>query len=226
MKNWQPIFLLIAIPSIGLLLVRVPVLYPSFAGIADQQTRTYRLDPAQSKFQVNVYKAGWLKAFGHDHLIGVKDYSGTVRVSPTAVEQASVNLQFTTDSFTVLDPMVKPTERQEIERDMKSEKVLHVTEYPHITFISTRISDVKPASDGVRLTLVGDLTLHGVTRQVAVPVLVKLTDASVRAQGEFELKQTHYGITPISVKAALGGIRVKDEVKIVFDLTAQAERSD
>lgn len=208
----------------SLVLVGLVALSLSLAGAINQQVQTYRLDPARSKIQVHVYKAGWLKAFGHDHLIGVKDFAGTVRVSPAALEQAAVNLQFTTDSFTVLDPMVKPTERQEIERDMKSEKVLHVAEYPHITFISTRISDVKPASDSVRLMLVGDLTVHGVTRQVAVPVLVKLTDASVRAQGEFALKQTHYGITPISVKAALGGIRVQDEVKIVFDLTALAER--
>ncbi|MBI3950232.1 MAG: YceI family protein [Acidobacteria bacterium] len=153
----------------------------------------------------------------------MKKYSGTVRVSPAAVEQASVNLEFETDSFTVVDPGIKPEERQEIERDMKSEKVLHVAKYPQITFVSMRASDVKSTGDEIRLTLIGALTLHGVTHQVAIPLLVKLTDTSLRAQGEFELKQTHYGITPISVKAALGGIRVKDEVKIVFDLQARVE---
>jgi polyisoprenoid-binding protein YceI len=193
------------------------------AGLAEQPTRTYHLDPTQSKLHVSVDKAGWLKAFGHDHLMAAKDFSGTVRVSPAAIERGAVTLQIATDSLAEIAPTFKPQERQDIERDMKSEKVLHVAKYSQITFVSTGVSDVKPAGDSLRLTLIGDLTLHGLTRQVAIPVLVTLTETSLRAQGEFTLTQTHYGITPISVKAALGGIRVKDEVGIVFDLVAQAK---
>jgi polyisoprenoid-binding protein YceI len=224
MKNWWPLFLIMIISLIGALLVCISALSPGLVGVAHQQARVYRIDPAQSKIQVNVYKAGWLKAFGHDHLIAAKDYAGTVRVSPAAVGQAAVNLQLKTDSFTVVDSTAKPQERQEIERDMKSEKVLDVAKYPQITFGSTRVADVKSSGDGLHLSLIGDLTLHGVTHPVTVPVLVTLSDTSLRAQGEVALKQTHYAITPISVKAALGGISVKDEVRIVFDLMALAER--
>jgi len=91
-----------------------------------------------------------------------------------------------------------------------------VTKYPKITFVSTRVSDVKPVADGLQLNLTGDLTLHGIKRQVTVPVLVTLTDELLRARGEYTLKQTDYQIKPISVV----GVRVKDELKIVFDLTA------
>jgi polyisoprenoid-binding protein YceI len=218
-KIWRWFFLVILLCSIELVLASVSGWLPTLARIAVEQPRSYRIDPARSKLAVNVYKAGFLKAFGHDHLIAVKEYTGEVVVSSNAPDQASVRLEFVTDSFTVLDPDLKPDDRAKVQKDMKSEKVLDVAKYPKITFVSTRVSDVKPVADGLQLNLTGDVTLHGIKRQVTVPVLVTLTDELLRARGEYTLKQTDYQIKPISVV----GVRVKDELKIVFDLTASRQ---
>jgi hypothetical protein len=43
----------------------------------------------------------------------------------------------------------------------------------------------------------------------------------LRATGSFPLRQTDYGIKPVS--AAAGALKVKDEVKFLFDI--QAKRS-
>lgn len=48
--------------------------------------------------------------------------------------------------------------------DMRSEKFLDTEKYPMASFVSTR---VVPAADGV-MTVYGDLTLHGVTREIAI----------------------------------------------------------
>jgi polyisoprenoid-binding protein YceI len=181
-----------------------------------QQQRVYRIDPAHSQVEVNVFKGGWLKAFGHDHLISTSGISGEVRVSPQALDQASVKLHIESASLVVLDPQLKADDREKVQQDMRSEKVLDVGKYSAISFASKRVSDMKSGSDGIQLSLSGDLSLHGATRAITVPVSVTLADESLRARGKLTLKQTDYQITPISAF----GVRVKDEIQIVFDLTA------
>jgi polyisoprenoid-binding protein YceI len=58
----------------------------------------------------------------------------------------------------------------------------------------------------------GDLTLHGVRSPVEVEVVQK--DSHYR--GSAKLRQQVFGITPIAI--AGGAVKVKDEVKIEFDI--------
>ncbi len=67
----------------------------------------------------------------------------------------------------------------------------------------------------------GNLTLHGVTRSETIYAQVTLTGDTLRAFGEFPLRQTDYGIKLVSV--AGGTLKVKDEVKVTFDLTARKQ---
>ena len=48
-----------------------------------------------------------------------------------------------------------------------------------------------------------------------------MTGDSLRAKGDFSLKQTDFGIKPFS--AAGGTIKLKNELKFVFDIMAQKE---
>jgi polyisoprenoid-binding protein YceI len=58
------------------------------------------------------------------------------------------------------------------------------------------------------------LTLHGKKQPVAVEVSLK--DGHYRGSASF--KQSSFGISPISI--AGGTVKVKDEVKIEFDIVA------
>jgi len=71
------------------------------------------------------------------------------------------------------------------------------------------------------VTVTGNLTLHGVTRSEAITAQVTLTGDTLRAYGECSLRQTDYGIKLVSVAA--GALKVKDEVKVTFDLTARKQ---
>jgi len=71
------------------------------------------------------------------------------------------------------------------------------------------------------LALNGELTLRGITREVPVMTRAVVNDTSVRASGEFVLRQSDFGIPPVT---AVGGtIRLKDELKCTFDIVARKQ---
>jgi len=59
----------------------------------------------------------------------------------------------------------------------------------------------------------GDLTLHGMSREVVVPVELELSAGALRARGEFAIRMSDYGMTYRSWFNPL-----RDEVRILFDL--------
>ena len=61
-------------------------------------------------------------------------------------------------------------------------------------------------------TVRGNLTLHGQTH----PVSVTVKKNGARYVGSASLKQRDFGMTPVSV--AGGTVKVKDEVKIEFEI--------
>lgn len=175
--------------------------------------KTYNLVPAESRFTVFVGKAGALSFLAHDHNIAVKSFSGRVVVPDAGTAQGSLELDVDARSLVVLDK-VSDKDRAEITKSM-NEVVLESAKFPKITFRSVGISNV----NGNNLTVNGDLTLHGVTKRIAVPVTVSASPQLLRATGKYVLKQTDFGITPYS--AAAGSIRVKNEVVLSFNLVAK-----
>jgi len=71
------------------------------------------------------------------------------------------------------------------------------------------------------LRVIGDITLHGVTRRIEVPADVKLGSDRLTGTGTVMIKQTAFGITPVS--AGLGTVKVRDEVSVSFTFTAIQE---
>jgi polyisoprenoid-binding protein YceI len=83
-----------------------------------------------------------------------------------------------------------------------------VQKFPEVRFVSTSITP----QDGGRFQLRGDLTLHGTTRPVEFP----LTVSNAHYAGSVKLKQTDFGITPVTV--AGGTVKVKDVIEVVFEI--------
>ena len=175
--------------------------------------KTYNIVPAESSLTVFVAKAGALSFLAHDHNIAVRSYSGRVVVPAAGPTQGSLELDMDATSLALLDK-VSESDRKEITNSMNT-KVLESGKFPKITFRSVSVSNVNGAS----LTLNGDLTLHGTTKRIAVPVTVAATPQLIRATGNITIKQTDFGITPYS--AAAGSIKVKNEVVIRFNIVAK-----
>ena len=161
------------------------------------------IDRASSKITIHVEKSGLFSAFAHNHIISAPLASGHLDAG-----QRTVELNFHSREMRVLDPDVSDSDRAEIERTMKSDKVLDVDRFPEISFASTSIE----SSAADRYLVHGKLTLHGVTGQIDLPV----SFVNGRYTGKVTLKQTGYGITPI--KIAGGSVKVKDPIEIVFEI--------
>lgn len=179
----------------------------------------YRLDPGQSNFTVQAFATGLLAGFGHNPLLGIRDFSSEVQFTPDTLAptltDASLRMVAKTRSLTVLDD-IKEKDRREIEQTMFNE-VLEADRYPEIVFQSTQITATRIAEGRYKARIIGDLTLHGVTRNSLWIMAQAMIDGGIlHAQGDFTLKQTDYKIKLVSVAASM--LKLKDELKFTFDL--------
>lgn len=181
-----------------------------------QEKAEYSINQTNSKLEINVYKAGAFKAFGHDHLIAAREISGQVQFDARKIENSSVRLKVGTKSLTAIDPGESEKDRRVVQATMMGPQVLDAAKFPEITYSSTNVSAVKKTADGWMLTLSGKLDLHGVQKPVSMPLQVHLEAGRLMAQGELSLLQTDYGMTP--VKVAGGSVRVKDKLNINFTI--------
>lgn len=188
-----------------------------------QERAAYAVDAGKSKIEIHAGKEGFFSAFGHDHLIAAKEFSGEAQMDPQKIERSSVALAISAKSLTVLDPGESEKDRAEIQKTMLGDRVLDVEKHAEIRFASTRVVNAKKTSDGWELTLEGKLALHGAEKTVTLPLRVRLDGNALRAKGEVSLLQTDYGITPIKVGG--GAVRVKDKLKITFDIAAGKKSS-
>ena len=92
---------------------------------------------------------------------------------------------------------------------MLGAQVLDAEHFPDIHFQSTEI-ETKGSDHWV---VKGTLDMHGQSHPVAVDVTLK--DGVYR--GSATLKQSGFGIKPVSV--AGGTVKVKDEVKVEFEIS-------
>jgi polyisoprenoid-binding protein YceI len=164
------------------------------------------IDVARSTVTVHVYKTGLFSGVAHNHVITARIASGSIDK-----EHRSVSLSFNANDLKVADTEGSQSDHQEIEATMKGETVLNVAQFPEISFQSKTVNVATPES----YQAIGDLHLHGKTREVTIPVVF----SGGVYKGSVHLKQTDFGITPI--KIAGGAVRVKDEIEIDFEIAAQ-----
>jgi polyisoprenoid-binding protein YceI len=177
-------------------------------------TGTYSLGPGNASLQVKTYREGMASKVGHDLVIEVTRWEGTVVIAPDP-ESSTVELEADPRSLAVREGVggVKPLtdkDRAEIVKNIDA-KILGGQP------IAFRAGAVRP--DGSRLTVEGELTMAGATR----PVTAQLdTGADGRVSGTITLVQTNWGIKPY--RGLMGALKVRDEVEIVIDASLQAAR--
>ncbi len=110
------------------------------------------------------------------------------------------------------------------EAAVKSEAFLNAAEYPEITFNGTSILVREDQN-----FLVGDLTIHGTTQQIALPFSIKgpLLDLPTKKQsiafnGSITINRQDYGIS-FDRKLPDGTLLVGNDVEITLTVLALAE---
>ena len=168
----------------------------------DAQRRA--IDVNKSTLKIRVFKSGMFSAFAHDHDIKAPIAEGAIDSS----SNPSVQLRLDARKLRVLDPDIAEDKRAEIQHTMEGTAVLDVEHFPQISFQSTRIAKL---ADG-KWEVNGNLSLHGKTQ----PVSALVSNEQGHYLGHASLKQSKFGIQPISI--AGGTIKVKDEIKIEFEI--------
>lgn len=205
--------------TLFLSLVLVLIIGPGAAtAVMQPATVTYNLDPSQSKFMAHANAGGlfWFK--GHNHHLAASDFSGAVEITPDTITPASLRLVVKAASLHETGADFTEPQKQIINKELH-DIVLHPDKYPDIIFQSTNVTS-KPATAGsYDVKIDGDLTLHGVTRRITIPVVVTLSGNNLRAVGKFSIDRDDYQVKATS--AFHGLVRVKDTVHFEFDIVGR-----
>ena len=116
------------------------------------QTSTWNIDPAHSTAQFTVRHLGVSNVTGNFTKV-----TGSVVLNEKDTTQSQVSASIDVSS---VDTRVEPRNK-----DLKSPNFFDVEKYPTIEFKSKRI-----VNDGGKLQVIGDLTIHGTTREVTLDV--------------------------------------------------------
>jgi polyisoprenoid-binding protein YceI len=186
--------------------------------IENDATVRYELDPGSSDVTVQAFASGLLGGLGHNPTIRVPLFTGAVHCDPTTLRGASVKVVVPAESLFMTDD-ISEKDRTEIEQAMRDD-VLECDRYPDIVFESVEVTPQRIAEGRFKIRIVGGITLHGITQSgLWLQVQVTVSPDTLRATGQFKLKQTDYGIKLVT---ALGGaLKVKDELHMTFDIGAR-----
>jgi hypothetical protein len=162
------------------------------------------IDVQRSTVTVRVFKAGLLRAFADDHVIQAPVMEGSI-------DETIPHMQMVFDArnLRVLDPGLSAKDRQAVQTRMLGPEVLDAARFQWISFHSITIQRLDAGGWMVN----GELELHGKIRPVPVKVAL---DKDGHYKGSVRIKQTEFGIAPISI---IGGtMKVKDEIVVEFDI--------
>jgi hypothetical protein len=165
-----------------------------------------QIDTEMSVMTVHVYKSGFFSAFGHNHEI-----SAPIERGSFSDDKPAIDLVVNARKMKVMDRDVSDKDKAEIQQTMLGPKVLDTEKFPEISFRSIQVEKLGSS----KFVVNGELTLHGQTR----PVKVEVEGEGGHYRGSAQLKQTAFGITPITVGG--GTVKVKNELRVEFEIVAK-----
>jgi polyisoprenoid-binding protein YceI len=179
----------------------------------------YAIDARGSRLTIHAYAGGMLSVMGHDPNVAARTFAGEIRFAPDALDASGLHLTIATASLSVQNE-ASDKDRRQMEQTMHDE-VLESAKFPEIVFDAS-LARVEPVGDGggrFRIEVSGQLSLHGVTHAERVSGQIFEMGDTLRVQGETTLRHSTYGLKQAT--GAAGTLKLKDELKIVFDLLAR-----
>jgi polyisoprenoid-binding protein YceI len=143
-----------------------------------------------------------------------RDFDGVIKYDRQNPAASSVELTVKAASI--------DTANNDRDEDLRSKKFFDVQTYPTLTFTSTRVA----AKDASTLEVTGNLTMHGVTREIVLPVTVLGTMQAPRGEKAgfettFTVDRKEFGISWNDVLDS--GPMLGDDVKIHVDIEANSQ---
>lgn len=189
-----------------------------FKRAAEDGQRVWRVDGARSLLTITVRRGGSLARLGHDHILSSRTLQGFF-----AADAGFADFLIDLDALDIDEPGLRERagfDTQPSAADIAAtrvnlkDKVLETDRFRYARLQLRRLGQ-----DTTPIRFVGELTLHGMRRRIEVPVRLTRDGAEMVANGSFELLQSDYGITPLSLLG--GALQVQDRVTIAFQVRAR-----
>ena len=183
----------------------------------------YKLDANKGFVYVQVFKdqSTLAASLSHDHVIRAKGWSGAVTWDPSNVGACQVEVNVPVGQLEVdapemrkkvgYDTVLDDSDRGTVREHMLAEDQLNSAKYPNISFKSTKCEGT-----GSAIKVTGNFTLHGVSKQVTVPMTLSGDGKAFTAKGSFKVKQSDFGYKPF--EALLGQLKNSDEISFTIDV--------
>ena len=140
-----------------------------------------------------------------DHKGKFKDFDGSIEY--VAGKPARISFDIDVNSI--------ETDTEKLTAHLKTGDFFDVAKNPKATFVSTSLTEAPAGSPGgATHILKGTLNMHGVAKEVTIPVVAQTTAEGVRAKSDFTINRQDWGI---SYKGMADDL-IKDNVLIKLDL--------
>jgi polyisoprenoid-binding protein YceI len=168
---------------------------------------TWQIDPAHSAAQFSIRHLAISTVRG-----GFSKVKGTISFDDKDVSKSSVDV--------TIDAASVDTREPKRDDDLRSDKFFDVAKYPTMTFKSTKVEQAGPD----KLKVTGDLTMHGITKEVVLDVdgptpAIKdpWGNQRVAANATTKINRQDFGV---KWNKALdnGGMMLGDEVTVTLDV--------
>ena len=168
---------------------------------------SYRIDPAHSSLSFAVKHLTVSTVTGQ-----FADFSGTVQYDPADPTTFMTEVTIKTSSI--------DTHQEKRDAHLKGADFFDAEKYPAITFKSKTLTGKEDS-----YTLAGDLTMHGVTKEVSIPVTIlgpvnsPMGGKVLGISGETTINRQDFGISWNKTLDS-GGYVVGNDVKIIVNIEA------
>jgi polyisoprenoid-binding protein YceI len=176
------------------------------AATASAQTTAWQLDPAHSNAQFSVRHLGISNVQGEFTKV-----TGTVNLDDPDISQSTVTASIDVNSLDTRQP--------NRDDDLKSDHFFDVAKYPTITFQSTKIWSTGEGT----AKMTGNLTLHGVTKEVTFDVtgptkVIQVMGTRRGASATTKINRQDFGMVYMTNNLPGGDQTIGDTVTITLDI--------
>lgn len=190
--------------------------------------QSFRILPEQSEIRILLYRAGLLSNFGHNHVIVSQNIEGGGTINFEALQNSSFLLKFPVEALIVdqqehrqqegegFESVATESDIADIREEMLGEDILNAKQFSHVLVQSKKVTGKLP-DPRVLVTI----KIREATQEMEIPITLQKNGKQVIANGTIELKQTDFGIEPISL--FLGSIQVKDTFRIKFQIISELQ---
>ena len=210
------------------LILALPLWLAGGLAVAQPTTgqQTYRVDPAASDIHWLVFKAGALARLGHNHVISVPKFSGTVTVDRGDLSASRFELEIPVASLVIDDPALRSGLGEDFasvptaddiagtRKNMLGDRVLDAAQFPVL-----KLSGTGPVGEADHQMLHVQIELVGHSVELDLPTTVVVDDSGLEAQGQFELNHSDLGLKPFSVM--MGALQVAEKMSFSYRIRAE-----